>query len=77
MPKKPPKQLELFAETWHGSEQQIRALGLLGWRDPLWTRKIEITLLDGQKLLTSLATIRRLQKLKSLPCADGAPKSTS
>jgi hypothetical protein len=45
------KQLELFAA--HDS-QEVHSLGLLGWRDPLWTTKFEIRLLDGTQLPMTL-----------------------
>jgi len=56
MAKKDNAQLPLFPAAGN-----VRALGLLGWRDPLWTRKIEIQLLSGDKLTIDLATIRRRQ----------------
>lgn len=78
MPKKPPKQLELFAKTWTGSEYEIHALGLLGWRDPLWIRKIEITMLDGQKLLMSLLSIRKLHRIaESRQASDHSSRTVS
>ncbi len=76
--KKKPAQLELFAEA---ANSQIHQLGLLGWRDPLWTTRFTITLLDGTKLPMTLITVRRLQRLevpsKSFRSADGVPNSTS
>lgn len=77
MPKKQPRQLELFAATYRGSEQEIHALGLLGWRDPLWSRKIEIEMQDGEKLIITLATIRQLQRCAALasPSARNAKRS--
>jgi len=47
-----------------------RELGLLGWNDPLWTRKFDIELLSGAKLTLDLVTIRRLHALVKA----GAPK---
>ncbi len=62
MPKKPPAQLELFAGRVSAGEVDVRSLGLLGWRDPLWTTLFLIELLDGTKLLMNLITVRRLQR---------------
>jgi hypothetical protein len=60
MPKKPPRQMELFAAH---DNRDVHALGLLGWRDPLWTKRFEIPLLDGHNLVLTLATIRQLHSI--------------
>jgi hypothetical protein len=64
-PMKTPKQLELFAAT--GDAGVVHALGLLGWRDPLWTTRFEIPLLDGTRLPMTLATIRQLHAIARAP----------
>lgn len=73
MPKKPKPQMELFAV--HG-ERDIHALGLLGWRDPLWTTKFKIELQGGQHLTLDLATIRRLRCVQ-LPSPVAGAETTS
>ena len=55
MPSKRDDQLPLFPAAGN-----VHALGLLGWKDPLWTRKFSIELISGAKLTLDLATIRRL-----------------
>lgn len=69
MPKKRSAQLELFAGA---GSSQIHELGLLGWEDALWTKRFEVTLLDGRKLTLDLVTVRRLQS-----CELPAPASTA
>lgn len=61
MPKKPATQLELFAG--HGDDPH--ALGLLGWRDPLWTRRFEIPLMGGSTLPMTLASLRQAAHQKN------------
>lgn len=72
MPKKPQAQLELFAGH---DERDVHALGLLGWRDPLWTRRFTIELLNGQHLFTNLITIRRLHAVAKSDPASAAEKT--
>src|SRR5271154_398080 len=43
MTKRKPAQMELFAGA--GDARDVHALGLLGWSDPLWTKRFEIPLL--------------------------------
>ena len=69
--KKKPAQLELFAG--HVSSGDVHALGLLGWRDPLWTRRFEIQLLDRSKLILTLATIRQLHAIAKMPALPLGP----
>jgi hypothetical protein len=56
MPKKRPRQMELFP-----GRGEVHALGLLGWEDALWTKPLEIELLCGDRLVINLITIRRLR----------------
>ena len=67
---KKPKQMELFAVADAG---QIHALGLLGWRDPLWTTRFEIEMLDGTRLSMTLATIRQLHTIARAPDPEPPP----
>lgn len=67
MPKKPAAQLELFA-----GHVDPHTLGLLGWRDPLWTTRFTIELLNGQKLFLNLITIRRLHTIAKQGLASAA-----
>ncbi len=69
-------QLELFAGRVSSGEAaavssalktDAHSLGLLGWRDPLWTTRFEITLLDGTQLPMTLATIRQLHAIARQP----------
>ena len=69
MPKKPKRQLELFAAH---DEKEIHALGLLGWRDPLWTTKFAVELRSGEHLTLDLATVRRLRQVALPSFAAGA-----
>lgn len=69
MPKKKAAQLELFAAA---GEAEIHALGILGWKDPLWTTRFSIPLLDGHQLYLNLITIRRLQDCALPARASGA-----
>ncbi len=73
MPKKPPAQLELFAGRVSAGE--VHSLGLLGWRDPLWTTRFLIELLDGTKLPMTLATIRQLHAIARSKQPDPPPES--
>ena len=66
---KPPRQLELFAGRVSSGEAaaassalktDVHSLGLLGWKDPLWTTRFEITLLDGTQVPMTLLAIRQL-----------------
>jgi hypothetical protein len=59
------KQLELFAGAVDA--QAVHALGLLGWKDPLWTTRFEIVMLDGTRLPMTLATIRQLHAIARSP----------
>jgi hypothetical protein len=80
-----PKQLELFAGAGDGKSPhggidpcQIHALGLLGWKDPLWTTRITIQLLDGHNLCLRLLDIRRARmvdcdQLPTYPIQDLMP----
>lgn len=68
MPKKPPAQLELFAG--HGDPH---TLGLLGWRDPIWTTRFSIELLNGHKLFLNLISIRRPPKADPASAAANSP----
>jgi len=71
MPKKPPAQLELFAGAGDArrgkravmDSDQVHALGLLGWRDPVWTQQIEIPLCGGSRLRLRLIDIRALHEM--------------
>lgn len=55
------KQLELFEVRGEGlTAQEIHALGLLGWKDPLWTKQLEIPLIGGRKLSLRLVDVRAL-----------------
>lgn len=66
------KQLELFAGAV--DEREVHALGLLGWRDPLWTTKINIPLMDGRSLVLRLIDIRALKAMLRRP-EPGSPVS--
>ena len=64
--RKKPVQLELFAAA---SSEEIHRLGLLGWRDPLWTTRIFIPLCGGSSLHLRLIDIRVLHEVarKKIP----------
>jgi hypothetical protein len=55
-----PTQLELFAGHVSSGAVAVHSLGLLGWRDPVWTTRFEIELLSGETFWLNLETIRRL-----------------
>lgn len=55
--RKQPTQLELFAA------RDSATLGILGWRDPVWTQRFTVTLLDGTELTLTLATVRQLHRI--------------
>ena len=75
-------QLELFGAR---SAADVQSLGLLGWRDPLWTTRFTIILQDGTRLPMNLITIRTLhhldlklsRPLPPLSFAPGVLESTS
>ena len=62
--KRPPAQLELFGAAVDAAggltAEDIHALGLLGYKDPLWTRRLDIPLLGGKELSLRLVDIRAL-----------------
>jgi hypothetical protein len=55
------KQLELFVGA--ADDAQVHALGLLGWKDPVWTTRISIPLCGGSNLLLRLIDIRALHEM--------------
>lgn len=65
-PKKP-AQLELFEGVAKCSPDTnwIHTLALLGYKDPLWTRKFEIPLLNGQTISFTLRNLRALVRWTS------------
>src|SRR5271163_282857 len=67
--RKPPAQMALFA-----GKGEIHGLGLLGWEDALWSKKIEVPLLNGKCLTLDLATIRRSHRE---PSSSAAPASNA
>ena len=68
---KRPKQLGLFDGVYSElGPSEIHALGLLGWRDPIWTQRIKIPLCGGQSLFLRLIDIRALHEVARKPDPD-------
>lgn len=65
--KKAPAQLELFEGVAKCSTDTswIHSLGLLGYKDPLWTRRFEVRLLNGQTVTFTLRNLRALVRWTS------------